>query len=108
MSVGVPYSDKQTLIDEDEDDIYAAMNKNVNKKNKFHRRDSQNIKKSIIESFNELEQQKQQIIQQKQMMKEQQNNNNKNNKNDSKQKQQENQIQEKEQPPRQRDTYDLL
>eukprot|EP01084_Bolivina_argentea_P202163 345475_1 len=41
------YSDKQKLIDEDEDEITG----------KIQRRDSQNLKKTIIKSFNELQQQ---------------------------------------------------
>ena len=54
----VPYSDNQVLVDEDEDDIYAAMNTNGNK-----RRDSQTIKQTIVQSFNELQQKNQQLQQ---------------------------------------------
>ena len=58
-----PYSNQQTLIDEDEDDIIASMNKNGNKKSKHKRRDSQNMKKEISKHFQELQQQQQELQQ---------------------------------------------
>ena len=42
-----PYSDQQVYFDEDEDEIYAAMKKN----GKTKRRDSQKMKKTIIQSY---------------------------------------------------------
>ena len=46
------YAEKQSMVDENEEDIYAAMSK----KGGAMRRDS-NIKKTIIKSFQELESQ---------------------------------------------------
>ena len=91
----VPYSDNQILEDEDEDEIYAAMRKNGSKKSKgmHKRRDSQNMKKTIIQSFNELQQQNQQIQQ---------------NQVDNDQQLQDIQTQNRLNNIRQTDTYDLL
>eukprot|EP00486_Rosalina_sp_Unknown_P013316 CAMPEP_0201596360 /NCGR_PEP_ID=MMETSP0190_2-20130828/193066_1 /ASSEMBLY_ACC=CAM_ASM_000263 /TAXON_ID=37353 /ORGANISM="Rosalina sp." /LENGTH=124 /DNA_ID=CAMNT_0048056673 /DNA_START=858 /DNA_END=1232 /DNA_ORIENTATION=- len=90
-----PYSDNQALIDEDEDEIYASMRKNGNRKTKkmAKRRDSQNMKKEIFQSFNELQQQNQQIQQ---------------NQVDNDQQLQDIQIQNRLNNIRQTDTYDLL
>lgn len=49
---GALYSESQSVIDENEEDIYAKMSK----KDRALRRDS-NIKKSIIKSFEELQSQ---------------------------------------------------